>query len=145
MTDLWNSNELNLEYALAPDNYQTTTSQCSAHILFKIISSSADNYAILVNDSLTVEFYSSPISYSTASAPSASTASMSSASSASTMSDAAPVATATIVFPPTDKPLNLQQWIALVESCFQETMVAFPQEEVVQAFEKDCAQRTSDS
>ena len=106
MVDLWDSTQLDLSYALTQynpslNNYQPDTLPTC---LFKIYptDSAYINYSMLANDTLTIEFFSSAPKYGDESTPLAST---------------------TVIFPPTDKPLNINQWKSLVTTYFTQTMV----------------------
>ena len=106
ITDLWNSAELDLTYALtqynlSPNNYQPKELPTC---LFKIYPTDGKymNYDMLANDTLTIQFFSQPIKYGDTSLP---------------------IASSTIVFPTTNKPLNINQWKSLVNSSFDKTTV----------------------
>lgn len=97
MTDMWNSAELDLEFAisqynLAPNNFQPSA---LPDCLFKIETGQ--------NDTMTVQLFASAVSYGD--------------------TTTVPLATATIVFPERLKPFNLAQWIQLVNSTFQVTTI----------------------
>jgi FtsP/CotA-like multicopper oxidase with cupredoxin domain len=109
MEDGWNSNELDLPsaiaaYNLSPNNFRPATLPT---LLFKIYpAADSENYAMLTNDTLTIEFFSSAIAYGDTST--------------------IPTASATVVFPSTanaGQPLNIAEWVSLVNTQFAATFV----------------------
>lgn len=108
MCDLWNSDELDLNYALSryttdqsykPDNPPSSK--------FKITATddSYSNVAMVSNDTLVVEFFSNlpGIAYGD--------------------STTCPLSSVEVVFPPTTANLNLQEWIDLINTTFKNTSV----------------------
>jgi FtsP/CotA-like multicopper oxidase with cupredoxin domain len=109
MSDLWNSNELNLESALqqynqSPNDYKPSVLPTSKFRIYKT-NDTFSNTAMISNDTLTIQFFANAITYGDFSQT--------------------PLSTVTIVFPSTDncKSLNLQQWIDLVNQTFKDTSV----------------------
>ncbi|MHB1774346.1 MAG: multicopper oxidase domain-containing protein, partial [Acidimicrobiales bacterium] len=111
----WNSEELNFEYAMTqynlyPNNYQP---DIIPTVLFKIFQTNTTwyNYAMTSNDTLKIQIYDQPISY--------------------TGKNVDPISSATIVFPPTNpnpplestKPYNIKEWANLVNKMFKHTNV----------------------
>ena len=106
IVDLWNEEELDLSYAmtqynLSPNNY---VPNILPSCLFKIFQTNTQyiNYNMIENDILTVQFFDKPIDYAT---------------------HEIPIAEVTIVFPPTDKPLNIAQWKLLVNDKYASTNI----------------------
>ena len=106
VVDLWNSDELDLEYALiqyqeSPNNWKP---KLLPGVLFKIFQDDPRyiNYAMSANDKLTVQLYTKTIEYG---------------------DESPPFASVDIIYPPTDKPLNINQWIDLVNSTFAQTII----------------------
>lgn len=109
MTDLWNSDELNLEWALqqynlSPNNFKPPVLPTSKFRIFKT-DDRYSNTAAISNDTLKVQIFGEPISYG--------------------VFDQEPLTEATIVFPPTPtcKLMNIQEWIDLVNETFKKTKV----------------------
>lgn len=110
MADLWNSKELDLDWALkqyaeAPNNYKPPTLPTSKFRIYKT-NDKFSNTAMISNDTLKIQIFANPIAYGDFSQ--------------------VPIATATVVFPPTPLPcgsLNLQEWIDLVNKTFQQTTI----------------------
>lgn len=109
MVDLWNSAQLNLEwalqqYGLTPNNYKPPTLPTSKFRIYKT-NDEFSNTAMISNDTLRVQFFTQEIAYGDLSQP--------------------PLATMTIIFPPTPecRSLNLQEWIDLINNTFQQTTV----------------------
>ena len=112
MADLWNSEELNLEWALQqyyqnPNAYQPSILPSSKFRIYKT-NDEFSNTAMISNDTLNIEFFSQAVAYGDFTQT--------------------PVAKVTVIFPPTPacKPLNLQEWIDLINTTFQQTTVDFP-------------------
>ena len=107
MADLWNSDQLNLQWAMqqynaSPNNYKPPTLPTSKFRIYKT-NDEFSNTAMISNDTLKIQFFSSEIAYGDLSQQ--------------------PLASVTVVFPPT-KPcclLNLQEWVNLVNETFQKT------------------------
>ena len=107
MVDLWNSGELNSEYAiyqynLNPNNFKPDILPSSK---FKIYETN-DNYsntAMISNDMITIEFFDQPIGYGDI--------------------KTIPITKNTVIFPPTDY-MNIQEWIDLVNITFREIKVS---------------------
>ena len=102
MVDLWNSNELDLNYAidqynLNPNNFKPETLPSSK---FKIYTTNDkySNTAMISNDTITIEFFSNPISYGE--------------------KNTIPVESIKVIFPETNF-LNIQEWINLVNKTFE--------------------------
>lgn len=111
--DMWNSEELDFNYALdqynlAPNNFKPSILPTC---LFSITKPSRkySNIDMDANNKLTVEFFKEPIVYGDTTTTS-------------------PVASTTIIFPSTPSlaPLNINKWIDLVNSEFEKTQVFFP-------------------
>lgn len=111
MADLWNSVELNLDYAIqqyimAPNNYKPTVLPTSKFRIYKT-NDDYSNTAMISNDTLSVEIFANSIDYGDIKTN--------------------PMAKIEIIFPATDTTqlLNLQQWINLVNETFLKTPVNF--------------------
>ena len=110
MADLWNSEELNLEWALqqynsSPNNYKPPTLPTSKFRIYKT-NDKFSNTAMISNDTLTIQVFTQPIAYGDFAQK--------------------PLASVTVVFPPTlptCNELNLQEWIDLVNETFQQTRI----------------------
>lgn len=116
MADLWNSAELDLasalqQYSLAPNNYKPSVLPTSKFRIYKT-NDRYSNTAMISNDTLTIQFFSSAIAYGDLST--------------------APLSTVTVIFPPTPQPtsLNLQEWINLVNLTFSQTTVTIGSSQV---------------
>ncbi|MHB1952905.1 MAG: multicopper oxidase domain-containing protein [Sulfobacillus sp.] len=112
MVDLWNSAQLNLEWALqeysrAPNNYKPPVLPSSTFRIYRT-NDTYSNTAMISNDTLTVELYDQSIAYGDFSAT--------------------PVGTVSLVFSPTPECqlMNVQQWIDLVNRTFAQTRVILP-------------------
>ena len=112
MADLWNSNELNLEWALKqytsnPNNYKPPTLPTSKFRIYKT-DDRFSNTAMISNDTLTIQLFTQPVSYGDFTSK--------------------PLTSVTVVFPPTPpcQLLNLQQWIDLINQTFQQTIILIP-------------------
>ena len=110
MVDLWNSEQLNLEwalqqYGLAPNNYKPPTLPTSKFRIYKT-NDEFSNTAMISNDTLKVQIFTHEVAYGDLSQ--------------------IPLATVTIIFPPTPvcESLDLQEWIDLVNNTFQQTTIA---------------------
>jgi hypothetical protein len=106
-TDMWNSDDLNLAaataaYNLAPNAYQPPLLPTCLFRIYRTVAAPM-NLAMLSNDTLTVELFTSAIAYGDTTTP--------------------PAGSATIVFPATTKPLNIAQWVALVNAQLAATNV----------------------
>ena len=111
-TDLWNSKELDLmwaieNYNLNPNNFKPTILPTC---LFKIYPTNTQfiNMNMLENDTLTVQLFSNPISYGD--------------------TTTVPIASVTIVLPVTDRPLNIVQLTNLVNGVFNSTNITIGQQ-----------------
>lgn len=109
LSDLWNSSELNLEwamqqYAAAPNNYKPPTLPTSKFRIYKT-NDEYSNTAMISNDTLHIQFYEDEIAYGD--------------------HKQNPVTTVTVIFPPADL-MNIEQWISLINSTFEQTMVTIP-------------------
>jgi FtsP/CotA-like multicopper oxidase with cupredoxin domain len=117
--DLWNSEELDLGYAmtqyqLSPNNFKPDVLPTC---LFKISQTNTQYYNLSMasNDTLNIDFYDHPIAYA----------------DLISSTPPAPIARATIVYPPTNpnppeeikKPLNIKQWVNLANRMFDQTTV----------------------
>lgn len=105
--DMWNSSELDLNYAIDQYN-RNPTFQPSVlpTCLFRITQSTSQcNVDMIANDSLTVQLFNTPIDYHN--------------------TTTAPIADVKITFKPTleEKPLNVQQWCDKVNRTFAETSI----------------------
>ena len=112
MVDLWNSDQLNLDWALqqyqkTPNNYKPPILPTSKFRIFKT-DDRFSNTAMISNDTLKIQFFSQEVAYGDL--------------------RQAPLTTVTVVFPPTPpcKLLNIQQWIDLVNTTFSQTTVELP-------------------
>ena len=111
MTDMWNSSELDFSYAmmqynLTPNNYQPSTLPTC---LFKIYPTDKKyiNYDMISNDGLIVQFFSQAVEYGDITTQ--------------------PITSATIIFPPTSVPLNINQLKTLINSTYAKTNIIFPE------------------
>jgi FtsP/CotA-like multicopper oxidase with cupredoxin domain len=112
MADLWNSSQLDLDFALqqymlTPNNYKPPVLPTSKFRIFKT-NDKFSNTAMISNDSLQVQIFTQPITYGD--------------------TTSVPIASVKVVFPPTNpyKLLNLQEWIDLVNLTFRQTSVNLP-------------------
>lgn len=112
MTDLWNSNELDLGWALlqyeqTPNNYKPPNLPTSKFRIYKT-NDDFSNTAMISNDTLQIQIFAQEIAYGDLTS--------------------IPLTTVTIIFPPTPSSnlLNLQEWIDLVNRMFQQTMINIP-------------------
>jgi FtsP/CotA-like multicopper oxidase with cupredoxin domain len=112
MVDLWNSDQLNLEwalqqYTLSPNNYKPPILPTSKFRIYKT-NDVFSNTAMISNDQLEVEIFEREIAYGDFSQK--------------------PLTTVTIIFPPTphNNLLNLQQWIDLINSSFKQKTIVVP-------------------
>ena len=106
MVDLWNSNELNLEWAYQqyyknPNNYKPPLLPTSKFKIFKT-NDQFSNTAMISNDTLKIEFFEQEISYGNF--------------------NITPISTITLIFPET-KLMNIQEWIDLINKTFKNTSV----------------------
>lgn len=116
MVDLWNSAELNLEWAFqqyekSPNNYKPSTLPTSKFRIYKT-NDTYSNTAMISNDTLIIQLFTSAIHYGDFSS--------------------IPIASVTIVFPETPPlchSLNLQEWIDLVNDTFSQTTIDISGEE----------------
>ncbi len=107
MVDLWNSNELDLNYAidqynLNPNNFKPITLPSSKFKIYKT-NDKYSNTAMISNDTIEIEFFENPISYGD--------------------KTTIPITKIKVIFPPTDF-INLQQWIDLINKTFESTLVS---------------------
>lgn len=112
MQDLWNSSELNLNYALSqyalnPNNFKPTILPSSLFRIFKT-DDRYSNTGMLSNDHLIIQFFSTVVSYGDISR--------------------VPDAQTEITFPPTPPChlLNLQEWVDLVNESFAKIFITLP-------------------
>jgi FtsP/CotA-like multicopper oxidase with cupredoxin domain len=116
--DMWNSDELDLNYAL--DQYSLATSAGKYYqpnilptCLFRITDSSAAGYdqSMIVNDKLTVQLFTSPITYGDTKAV-----------------EQDMVASVTITLPPTPNGelMNIDEWVELINDSFYNTQITLP-------------------
>ncbi len=109
MVDLWNSKELDLDWAL--EQYQASPNAFKPPVLptskFRIFKTDDkySNTAMISNDTLKVQVFAQQVMYGDFSQP--------------------PLALATVVFPATDpcKLMNVQQWIDLINATFQSSVI----------------------
>ena len=104
MVDLWNSDQLDLNYAmdqynLNPNNFKPNVLPTSKFKIYKT-NDKYSNTAMISNDTITIEFFLNPIAYGD--------------------KTTVPFESIRIIFPPTDF-LNLQEWIDLVNNTFANT------------------------
>ena len=107
MTDLWNSNELDLnwaiqQYQMNPNNYKPSILPTSKFRIYKT-NDTYSNTAMISNDTLTIEFYQNEIMYGDFCTK--------------------PLAKTTIIFPETKIDLNIQEWINLANQTFSQNFV----------------------
>lgn len=109
MVDLWNSAELDLDwalkqYAMSPNNYKPPILPSSKFRIYKT-NDEFSNTAMISNDTLKIEIYNSEIRYGDFSQ--------------------IPLATVTIILPPTSLCglLNIQQWIDIINLAFLNTEI----------------------
>lgn len=109
MVDLWNSDELNLEWALqqynsSPNNYKPPVLPTSKFRIYKT-NDKFSNTAMISNDTLKVQIFTNEIAYGDLAQK--------------------PLAEVTIVIPPTSSchSLNIQEWIALINEQFHRTTI----------------------
>jgi len=107
ITDLWNSKELDLSYAISqylsnPNNFKPNILPTC---LFKFYPANPKymNYDMLQNDMLTVQLFNQKINYED--------------------KITVPIASATIKYPTTEKPINIRQLTDLINSSFDNTNV----------------------
>ena len=105
MVDLWNSYELDLNYAieqynLNPNNYKPAILPSSKFKIYKT-NDEYSNTAMISNDTIVIEFHFSPIAYGEI---------------------IEPIYKVEVIFPDTDF-RNIQEWIELVNSTFNKTYV----------------------
>lgn len=119
MSDMWNSDELDLktamvEYDRNPNNYKPTLLPTC---LLRITEQTQEysNIAMIGNNTLVVEFFDKTIGYNNID-----------------KLDAKSIASAKIIFPPTPKtrPMNINQWIELVNETFKNTKITFSDDNV---------------
>ena len=114
MVDLWNSAELNLEWAIqqygaSPNNYKPPMLPTSKFRIYKT-NDEFSNTAMISNDTLKVQIFAKEIAYGNLSQP--------------------PLAEATIVFPSSCHSLNLQELIDLANVTFQQTTITVDRQSV---------------
>lgn len=107
MVDLWNSTELNLEYAinqynLSPNNFKPKILPTSKFKIYET-NDKYSNTAMISNDTITIEFFDHPIAYGD--------------------NTSVPITRSTVIFPPSDY-INIQEWIDLVNSTFKSVKVS---------------------
>lgn len=105
MVDLWNSSQLDLNYAidqynLNPNNFKPATLPSSKFKIYKT-NDEYSNTAMISNDTIEIQFYKHKIAYGEKKAPKYSFK---------------------VVFPATDF-INIQQWIELVNTTFHNTCI----------------------
>ncbi|CAH6419470.1 Multicopper oxidase [uncultured virus] len=105
--DFWNSEELDLDYAIGqynlnPNNYQP---DILPTCLFKIYPPNHEyhNYGMLENNKLTIQIFKDKISYGD--------------------KTTSPIATATIIFPTNYEPININKWRNIVIKAFNKTNI----------------------
>lgn len=105
--DMWNSKELDFSYALTQYNLNMNNFRPAVlpTCLFKIYPTDNEymNYSMLANDTLIVKLYDHPIQYGD--------------------NTTIPLGTCTVIFPATDKPLNIDQIINLINGKFAATTI----------------------
>lgn len=107
VVDLWNSNELDLQYALtqynqSPNDYRPNVLPTCLFTIYPT-DNKYINYSMLANDTLTLQIFDKKISYGD--------------------TTAIPLTTATIKYPTTTTPINIDQWKTLVNNKFQSTNI----------------------
>lgn len=109
MVDLWNSAELNVEWAMEqynknPNNYKPPTLPTSKFRIYKT-NDKYSNTAMISNDTLKIQFFEDEVAYGDLTKE--------------------PLANVTVVFPPTPScnELNIQEWINLINETFEQTNV----------------------
>jgi len=107
MVDLWNSNELDTNYAIDqynqnPNNFKPTTLPSSKFKIYKT-NDKYSNTAMISNDTITVEFFNQPITYGDYTTT--------------------PIIRKTVIFPQTDF-MNIQEWINLINNIFDTITVS---------------------
>lgn len=111
--DLWNSNELNLDWALSkykenPNNYKPSVLPTSKFHIRKT-NDTYSNTAMISNDTLIIQIYDNQVAYGDLSA--------------------VPLTSVKVIFPPTSGYLNIQQWIDLINETFAKTPITIGKEE----------------
>lgn len=106
MVDLWNSNELNLNYAisqynLSPNNFKPSVLPTSKFKIYKT-NDTYSNTAMISNDTIKIQFFNSPIAYGDKTTQ--------------------PVYSIKVIFPPTDF-LNIQEWINHINKTLTNTNI----------------------
>ncbi|ARF08347.1 multicopper oxidase [Catovirus CTV1] len=109
MCDLWNSSELDTDWALKqykldPNNYKPSTLPSSKFRIYKT-NDEYSNTAMISNDTLLIEFFEDEVAYGD--------------------TTKIPLSSITVIFPPTpsNKLLNIQEWINTANDTFSNTMV----------------------
>jgi FtsP/CotA-like multicopper oxidase with cupredoxin domain len=107
MADLWNSDELDLNYAieqynLNPNNFKPSILPSSKFRIYKT-NDKYSNTAMISNDTITVEFYIEPVSYGD--------------------KTTLPVESVTVIFNETPN-MNIQEWIDLANSTFESVSIS---------------------
>lgn len=109
MVDLWNSDELNLDWALQqywkfPNNFKPPILPTSKFRIFET-NDTYSNTAMISNDMLTIQFFDQEVAYGDISQT--------------------PLATTVVIFPPTPtcKLMNVQEWMNLVNTTFKQSTV----------------------
>ena len=112
MADLWNSRELDLNFALqeyfkAPNVFKPSILPTSKFRIFKT-NDKYSNTAAISNDTLTAQFFKDQVAYGDL--------------------EAVPLTEVKVVFPPTPecRLLNIQEWIDLANQIFSQTKVLIP-------------------
>lgn len=113
MVDLWNSQELDLNWALQeynkfPNNYKPPILPTSKFRIFKT-NDEFSNTAMISNDTLIIQLFTDEIAYGDL--------------------YQTPLASTTVIFPPTTpscKLLNLQEWIDLINDTFHQNTITIP-------------------
>ena len=116
VADLWNSNELDIHYAIVqyqanPNRYKPPILPTSRFTIYKT-NDTYSNTAMISNDTLFVEIFKDDIQYGQSNIKLGD-------------SDVLPLWSRSIVFPPMQL-LNLQEWIDLVNATFRDTKVTIP-------------------
>lgn len=107
MVDLWNSNELDLQYAinqynLNPNNFKPPVLPSSKFKIYKT-NDKYSNTAMISNDNISIEFFNQKITYGD--------------------KTTSPVYTVKVIFPETNF-LNIQEWIDLINNTFENTNIS---------------------
>lgn len=107
MVDLWNSNELDLEYALnqynlTPNNFKPSILPSSKFKIYKT-NDKYSNTAMISNDTITIQFFNEKITYGDKTTK--------------------PVYSIKVIFPESSY-MNIQEWIELINNTFANTDIS---------------------